>query len=747
MSSTLERSRRRVVVTGMGVVTCLGTGVDVFWRGLVEGRSGIAPLSKFDPTGLRNEKGGQVREWRFDPDAYGLDALPDEATQFLLTAAREALAQAGLVGGEFDATRAGMSLATNFGGGMSWEEHVRRRLAEQPGNHTFAESAFHTPLVHLARALGLRGPGTLLSNACASGTAAIGCALEAIRHGRADVVLAGGHDSVTPSCLAGLSILATMTRDEVRPFSGNRSGTLFGEGAAALVLEDLEHALARGAIPLAEVLGAWQTNNAYHLTAPDKGARGMTRVLAEAIADAGVSPEDIDYINAHGTGTQAHDPEETHAIKAVLGEHAQRIPVSSIKAAIAHTMGAAGACEAVATVQTLLTGIVPPTLNYDEPDPECDLDYVPNAARSAEVRCAASMSAGVGGSNACVVLACPSREPSRRSGLQSRPSVTSRVLITGVAPISAIGIGREDFASGLREGRQGIRPIESFNPEAYDYRLAAECLDFALADFLDSEKTYLDRCSELTLAACALAFEDAGLAPGDLDPERVGLVFGTAHGPLDTLWAHTQRVQSGGLRRASSVLFLHSFVNTPISLASIEFDIRGPVACFCQGLASSGAALQFAAELIADGRADVVLAGGVDALSEVLYSALNEAGWLGNGFVPGEGAALLVLQSESSAAARGVAAQAELLSVGLATEPDDEPAALELAAERALQGAGLAAGAVRLFEPSTEYGRPFGATCALDLAAAISCGLPEEPYLVRVGDPSGLACAAIVGRA
>jgi 3-oxoacyl-[acyl-carrier-protein] synthase II len=388
----------------MGVVTCLGTGLEAFWQGLVEGHNGLARLTKFDPTGLRNERAGQVWDWTFDPAAFGLQSAPDEATQFLLTSAREAVGHAGLTDSALDPSRAGMVLSTNFGGGMSWEEHIRRRLAEQPSNHTFPEASFHTPLVHLARVLGFRGPGQLLSIACASGTAAVGCALEMIRHGRAEVMLAGGHDSLTPSCLAGLSILATMTRDEIRPFSANRSGTLFGEGAGALVLEGLDHALARGAAPLAEVLGSWQTNNAYHLTAPDKGARGMMRVLAEAIADAGIEADAIDYVNAHGTGTQAHDPEETHAIKAVLGEHAHHIPVSSIKAAIAHTMGAAGACEAVATVQTLRTGIVPPTLNYQEPDPECDLDYVPNAARAADVTCAASMSAGVGGSNACVVL-------------------------------------------------------------------------------------------------------------------------------------------------------------------------------------------------------------------------------------------------------------------------------------------------------------------------------------------------------
>ncbi len=404
MSERTADSRRRVVVTGTGVVSCLGTGLESFWSGLVEGRSGIAPLTKFDPAGLRNDKAGEVRDWAFDLAAFGMEAAPDEATQFLLTATREALGQAGLADGSFESGRAGMVLSTNFGGGMSWEDHVARRVADEPGNGSFVEAAFHTPLAHLSTVFGMTGPGTLLSIACASGTAAIGCALDMIRRGRADVAIAGGHDSLTPSCLGGLSILATTTREELRPFSGNRSGTLFGEGAAALVLESEEHALARGAKPLAEVLGSWQTNNAYHLTAPDKGARGMTRVLAEAISDAGIGPNEIDYLNAHGTGTQAHDPEETHAIKAVLGDRAYQIPVSSIKAGIAHMMGAAGSAEAVATVQTLVTGTVPPTLNYQERDPECDLDYVPNEARETTVNAAASMSAGVGGSNACIVM-------------------------------------------------------------------------------------------------------------------------------------------------------------------------------------------------------------------------------------------------------------------------------------------------------------------------------------------------------
>lgn len=322
----------------------------------------------------------------------------------------------------------------------------------------------------------------------------------------------------------------------------------------------------------------------------------------------------------------------------------------------------------------------------------------------------------------------------------------NRVLVAGMGPISAIGVGREDFAEGLAEGRQGIREVHSFNPAAYDYNLAAECLDFAVEDYLESEKTYLDRCSELTLAACALALEDAAIRAGDWPPERVGLALGTAYGALDSMWAHTERVQSRGVRRASSVLFLHSFANTPTSLASIEFDIRGPVATFCSGMASSGAALQFGADLIADGRADLVLAGGVDALSETLYAALDDEGRIGPDFIPGEGAAFLALASPATLGARGAEPLGELLAVGLAMGPSDEEGAAEAAAKSALAEAGWGMEQVRRLQPPPDYGRPFGAAGTMDICAAICAGLPDNPVMAVVSDPGGLACAVIVGR-
>ncbi len=394
---------RRAVITGMGVVSALGEGVEAFWSGLIGNRSGIGPIDRFDPTGLRNTNAGQVRGFDFAPAEFGLELLPDLATQFLLVAVREALAAAGLDPGR-SGPRLGAVLSTNFGGANAWEQYVGGLLAGQPDEAAFAEFAFDMAARHLARAFGVTGPCRLLSVACASGTAALGAAADLVRTGQATAVISAGYDALAPTPLSGLSVLRTISDEMIRPFSADRSGTIFGEGAAALLVEDLEHARARGAEPLAEVLGWHENNNAYHLTAPDQGGAGMTRVILGAIADAGIEPSAVDYINAHGTGTPPHDPAEVQAIKAVLGARAYQIPVSSIKAAVGHMMGAAGSAEAVATVLAMRDGIIPPTLNYNRPDPECDLDHVPNAARPGQVRLALSISAGIGGNNSCVVL-------------------------------------------------------------------------------------------------------------------------------------------------------------------------------------------------------------------------------------------------------------------------------------------------------------------------------------------------------
>jgi 3-oxoacyl-[acyl-carrier-protein] synthase II len=402
----------RVVISGMGSVSPLGLDVPTFWQRLSSGQSGIGPLEKIDASTLRNPNGGEVRG--FDWSLWGEEGDCDEATGFAFAAAHEAASDAHL--SLDDLSRAGLVLGTNFGGAASWEMTCEMLLdapADPEGDpnalptvdaETFRQFSPEHALGYISERLGLGGPRLSLSNACSSGAHALGLACDWLRLGRAEIVLCGGYDGLGLSTLAGLSILRTISPDACRPFDLNRSGTIFGEGAAILVLETWESALKRDAKVYAEVLGHAINNNAHHLTAPDKDGRGLESVMLRALRDAGIGPSEIDYINAHGTGTQYNDLAETQAIKRVLGERARQVPVSSIKAATSHTMGAAGALEAIACVLALQNQTLPPTLNYETPDPACDLDIVPNKGRSHAIRTVLSNSSGIGGNNASVVL-------------------------------------------------------------------------------------------------------------------------------------------------------------------------------------------------------------------------------------------------------------------------------------------------------------------------------------------------------
>ena len=404
----IQSGRNRAVITGLGAVTCLEGGVEGLWEGLLAGRRGLSEFVKFDPAGLRNSLCGQVRDWGFKPAEFGLEEAPDEAAQFLLVAAAEAIADAGLSDRVHPGCKCvqelGVVLASNFAGAVSWEQYLASVLAKEPSPEQFVQFSFGNALSLCRRAFGAGGPMSQLSMACASGTACIGLAAELIADGRAEVVIAGGYDSLAASPLSGLSLLRTITDDDLYPFSANRSGTLFGEGAGVLIIESLAHAQARGARCYCELLGSWQNNNAYHLTAPDEGGAGMARVLAGATRKAGVAPERVGHINAHGTGTEYHDVAETQAIKSVLGAAAYEATVVSIKGAISHLMGAAGSVEGIVAALSVFHQLVPPTVNYGEPDPECDLDYVVDGRREQRIDYAASISAGIGGDNACIIL-------------------------------------------------------------------------------------------------------------------------------------------------------------------------------------------------------------------------------------------------------------------------------------------------------------------------------------------------------
>ena len=407
--------RRRVVITGMGAVTPLGLNVEDFWQGLVEGRSGVDWVRVVDTTNYPVKVGGEVRG--FDPEQY-IDRKDARRmarfSQLAIAAAQQAFDGAGLRDGELDPERLGVMLGNGYGGLPNTDETMRT-LIEKGGMRV---DPFYMPkaLPNMAAAqLGIRfqakGYNGTIVTACAAATQAMGEALEVIRRGSADVMLAGGTEAgmceLGMAAFSVMKVLSTRNDDPTkasRPFDAKRDGFVSAEGAGVFVLEALEHAQARGAPVLAELIGFAATGDAYHMVAPCADGEGAARCMRWALQDAGVAPEEIDYINAHGTSTLLNDVSETKAIKAALGEHAFQVPISSTKSMIGHALAASGALESVACVKTLQTGIIHPTINYEYPDPECDLDYVPNVKRQADVRIILKNSFGFGGQNACLVF-------------------------------------------------------------------------------------------------------------------------------------------------------------------------------------------------------------------------------------------------------------------------------------------------------------------------------------------------------
>ena len=389
-----EITTRRAVITGLGSVSPYGPGAATLWKGLVSGRRAISPITLFSTEGLRNSVGGQVPGYP-PPAAPG---EPTRALRFLLDANAEALADAGLAAGAFDPERAALVAATNFGGMSAAEGALSGGAADLSGYDFAANTA------RAASSAGLAGPCVTLSASCASGTAALVLALELIRAGKADLVLAAGYDELSLYCYAGLSALRAVTTKDVSPFDAERSGTIFSEGAGALLVEAEEHAAARGARVYCRLAGGAVNNDAYHMTAPEKEGRGIARLMRAALADAGAAPEEIGHLNTHGTGTRYNDVIETRAVKTVFGPHAQKLVLTANKSMIGHTMGAAGSHESIAAVRSLVEGLVPPTVGLETPDPECDLDYCPREARKIKLDAVLKNNYGLGGTKASVVF-------------------------------------------------------------------------------------------------------------------------------------------------------------------------------------------------------------------------------------------------------------------------------------------------------------------------------------------------------
>ncbi|MEL7567454.1 MAG: beta-ketoacyl-ACP synthase II [Dehalobacterium sp.] len=407
--------KSRVVITGLGVISPVGNNKETFWHSLINGISGISPITHFDTTGYSTRIAGEVKD--FDPTNF-IDKKEarrmDRYSQFAVSAAKMAVEDAELDMKTVEGHRVGVILGSGIGGVATMEEQKQVLLEKGPGRI----SALFVPMMisnmaagNISIALGAYGINETVVTACASGTNAIGDAFKAIERGDADIIFTGGTEApITPLSVAGFCAMKAMsTRNEEpekasRPFDLNRDGFVIGEGAGILVLESLEHAQKRRAKIYAEIVGYGATADGYHITAPAPQGEGAARAMAKALEDAGLKPEDVNYINAHGTSTDLNDKGESQAIQKVFGPAASKVAVSSTKSVTGHLLGAAGAVEAIACILAITHNIIPPTINYETPDPECNLDYVPNQARETEVNVAMSNSLGFGGHNATIVL-------------------------------------------------------------------------------------------------------------------------------------------------------------------------------------------------------------------------------------------------------------------------------------------------------------------------------------------------------
>jgi len=406
--TTIEK--RRVVVTGLAAITPIGNTLETYWEGLLAGRNGIGPVTRFDASNQACRFGGEVKD--FDPHLF-LERKEakrmDRFSQFAVTASHQALLDAGLTITEDNADQIGVLIGTGIGGLKVLEDQQEIFLTKGPDRC----SPFMIPMMIANMAAGLtaihtgaKGPNTCTVTACAAGSNAIGDAFRMIQYGHAEAMICGGTEAtITPLAFAGFgSAKALSFRNDdpthaSRPFDRERDGFVMGEGCGILILESLEHALARNARIYAEIVGYGMTCDAYHITAPTPDGRGATRAIQLALQDGGLAPEDIDYINAHGTSTPANDATETKAIKQALGDWAYQVAVSSTKSMTGHLLGGSGGIEAVATVKAIAEDHAPPTINLENPDPDCDLDYIPGKSRVLKVRAALSNSFGFGGHN------------------------------------------------------------------------------------------------------------------------------------------------------------------------------------------------------------------------------------------------------------------------------------------------------------------------------------------------------------
>ncbi|MEV4176734.1 beta-ketoacyl-[acyl-carrier-protein] synthase family protein [Nonomuraea sp. NPDC049709] len=612
---------RPVVVTGLGIICAAGRDPAEFWRRLTTGQGGLTPIEDEAFAVFTARHAGQVPDEWIDEQLPGSDTGHDRTARLALVAARQAIEQAGLTDGGPDPERFGIILGKC------------QATPDAAGRY----QPMHRTGDVVAGRLGLRGPRILVSTACAAGGNAVGLAKDKILTGEADAVLAGGVDPLLFGTYAGFAGLQALSTGPCRPYS-HSDGLNLGEGAAFLLLEPLDLALARGATPLAEVAGYGLSADAYHATAPDPTGRGGAGAMRRALADAGLTPGDVHYVSGHGTGTPANDAMEAKVMRVVFGDRAGQVPTSSIKSFLGHTLGAAGAVEAVASVLALRHGTAPPTIGFDD-DAVTDavtntgLDFVPNRARTLPIDTVVSNNYAFGGNNVSLVLTRP-RGPREHEELPRRDAV-----ITGLGPVTGVGAGIAEVTEAVAEGRQEPGRPPSLEGRTYAPR---------------SLWRHMNHLSRMAIAASRLAWEDAGLKLPRKALDDVGLVFATGAGSAESTSGFDESIALNP-NKPAVLSFSNVVLNATGGAVCQTLGLRGPTTTICNGGASASIALDCALEMIRAGKAEVVMVVAADetAAPQSAAEAFVPYGAGSAGPVPGSAAVAFVVESAEHCAERG----------------------------------------------------------------------------------------------
>lgn len=681
-------AEKRVFITGLGQCSSLGVGVREFWTALVAARSG---LSRLDLLGVARKGMGGLLSIPESPHTGG------KFTSAIRFAIKEAIEDAGLA---ITGRQQGIVViaGSNFG-----------------DCHTFLKHGdFFYSLRNAIAEFDLSSEFWGVSTACASGIGVLGLARDLIGYEGVEKAIVCTYDFITPYNYSGLDSLRALSQDTIRPFDRTRSGTVIGEGVAAPVLESEFSAKERGAPIYGEITGYGISNDAYHFTAPEPSGIGMRTAMSQALREAGIAPSGIGHLSAHGTGTLYNDSIETRSVHKVFGENARGVPITSIKTAIGHTMGAAGAFACIAALLSLRDGIVPPILNYQERDSECDLDYVFNKSRYVSVDTAMCNAYGLWGCNASLIITRTDkkeRHSRERLGISNSPV---RMTVAGLGPVSSIGTGIDAFSYGLRHAQNPNREFRDVD-------------GFDINDYVTLKTQCLDRASGMALAGSALAIKDAGWDRDPGDPTKTGLVLGTAYGNMATLQTY---LESGNI---SPLRFVHTFVNAPAGLTSQVLGLRGVHSVLCSGPLAGLQAIRYASYLLLTEKVDRVICGGVDSLA--FYRNSTISGYPEFSHPLGEGAGMLALQRGNET---GEGYTIELAGIGINSSNTIEPYLFRSALHRALESANISGIELDATVLATDRIDRYG---DMERSVLMDCGVPEERW-VELSTVTGLCGAA-----